>query len=109
MVLFNHLVADARPVIHTLNMGRGNYLHQVAVTLVVLGQQNKMVVFRVSLVLKVMVIAAGNVNLAADDGFYRRMFCGVLEELLYPVHIAVVRDGKTGHSKFLGAVEQIGY
>ena len=60
----------------------------------------------VALLLEPMV-PLGDVNLAADDGFYARMLLGVLEELLDAVHVAMVRDGQAGHAQLFRALEKI--
>ena len=103
MVAFNDLVTYSRAVVHALDVGRGDDLHQVPVAVVVLGQEDEMVV---PLFLDP-VVALGHVDLAADDRLDAGMFLGILEELLHPVHVAVVRDGKAGHAQLLGAVEQV--
>jgi hypothetical protein len=56
-----------------------------------------------------MVIVPGNVHLTADDGLYVRMLLGVLEELLYAIHVAVVRNGQGRHSQLIGPVEEVFY
>ena len=108
MILLYHLVAHPRAVVHALDMGRGDYLDKVFVALVVLGQEDEVVVGAVGLVLEAMV-ADGDVDLTAYDGLYRGVFLGEFEELLDPVHIAVVSDRKTGHSELLGPGKEVIY
>ena len=103
VVLLQHLVADARAVIHALDVRRGHDLHEVLVALVVLRQQNQVVV---ALLLHP-VVPHRHVHLAPDDRLHRRMLLRVLEELLGPVHVPVVRDREPGHPELLGAVEQV--
>ena len=61
------------------------------------------------LVLKFVVVAAGDVDFASHDGFYRGMLICVFKEFLYSVHIAMVRNGQTRHTQFLCSFEQIVY
>ena len=66
-----------------------------------------MIVFAVLGVFDAVVVPLGHINLTADNGFYAGMFFGIFEELLHPVHIAVVGDGQAGHAHLLGAVEEM--
>ena len=55
------------------------------------------------------VVPLGDVNLAADDGLHVGVLLGILEELLYAVHVAVIRDGKRRHSQLIGPVKEVLY
>ena len=106
-IFLHYLVAYPRLVVHALDMACRDYLHQVLVAVVVLGQEDEMVIFLVVLVLELMVIVSGDIYFAAYDRLYRRMFLRELEEFLHTVHVAVVGDGKTWHTQFFGSVEKI--
>ena len=109
VILRQHLVAHPRlVVVLALYMAGRDYLHQVFVALVVLGEQYKMVVLPVVIVLQPVVIMPGDIHLAADDGLDRRMLGRRLEELLDAVHIAVVGNRKGRHTQFLRPFEQLG-
>ena len=92
-------------IIHSLDMPGGDNLHQVLVSVIVLGEQDKVVItfFLQS------VVTLGYVDFASDDRFHARMFGRELEEFLHSVHVAVIRDCKTGHAKFFRPVEQVFY
>ena len=103
VVLLQHLVADPGAVIHTLDVRRGNDLHQVLVPLQVLRQKDQVIV---PLLLHA-VVPHRHVRLASDDGLDPRMLLRELEELLDTEHVAVVRDGQAGLAQLLGPVEQV--
>ena len=108
VVFLHNLVAHTRlVVVFSFDMAGGDNLHQVLVAVVVLGQQDEMIVFAVLGVFDTVVVPLGHINLTADNGFYAGMFFGIFEELLHPVHIAVVGDGQAGHTHLLGAVEEM--
>ena len=98
-------MAHARPVVHAVDVAFGDNLHQIEIPLIVLSQKNQVVI---SLFLEP-VVPFGNIYLTA----YYRLDIGVLlckfEELLYAVHVAVIRDGKGRHTKFVGPVEEVFY
>ena len=54
-----------------------------------------------------LMVTFGHVDLASDDRFYGRVLRRELEKLFHAVHVAVVRDCKTGHTKLFGSVEQV--
>ena len=103
VVLFNDLVRNPRLVVHTLDMSRGHDLHKILVPVVVLGQQDKVVI---ALLLD-LVVSLGHVDFASDDRLYGRVLRRELEKLFHAVHVAVVSDRKTGHTKLFGSVEQV--
>ena len=105
VVLFYHLVAHPRAVIHAVDMPFGNDFYQVQVAGIVLGQENQVVI---PLFLEPMV-SLGHINLTADDGLHVRVLFGVFEELFYAIHIAMVRNGKGRHPQFIGSVEEVFY
>ena len=103
---FQNLVAHPRlVVVLALNVPRGDNLHQVLVTLVVLGKKNEVVVALVVVVLEMVVIVARDIDLASENRLYIRVLCGIFQELLDSVHVAVVRDGKRRHPQFLSPVK----
>ena len=106
VVLFQHLVPNARlPVVHALDVPGRDNLDEVFVALVVLRQQDQVVVGAVRLVLQFVVVPPRHVDLAADDGFHRRMLFRELEELLDAVQVAVVRDRQGGLPQLFRAGE----
>ena len=106
VVLFQHFVAHPRARIETFYMPRRDYLHQVLVAVVVLGQKDQVVVLVVLLVFDFVVIVPGDVNLAAYDGFDGREACGYVTEILDTEHVAVVGDGKPPLAEFFGALKK---
>ena len=110
VVFLDHLVAHARlAVIHPLDVAGGDYLHQVLVALVVLGQQDEVVVFAVLVILEVMVVMLGYVGLAAQDRLDIGVFLADVEELLHTIHVAVVRDCQTRHLELVRTGEELLY
>ena len=105
VILFNDFVRDPRSVVHSLDMRSGYNLHQILVSVIVLGEENEVIISSVSLVLE-LVVELGNIYLTADYGLYGRMLPGELEELLYAVHVAVVGDRQCRHPQRLGFLEQ---
>ena len=69
VILFNDFVRDPRPVVHSLNMRSGYNLHQILVSVIVLGEENEVVISSVSLVLE-FVVELGNIYLTADYGLH---------------------------------------
>ena len=110
-VIFLHdLVADAGlAVVESLDVAGGDYLHQVLVALVVLGQQYEVVVFAVLVILEVMVVVLGYVCLAAQNGLDIGVFLADVEELLHTIHVAVVRDCQTRHLELVRTGEELLY
>ena len=82
-------------------MALGNNLYQVEVSGIVLCQKDKVVI---AFFLHP-VIPFGNVDLTADDGLHIRMLLGILEELFYAVHVAVIGDSQRRHPQLFGPVE----
>ena len=108
VIFLQHLVADAGfVVVHSLGVADGYYLHQVLVAGVVLGQKDEVVVFAVVVVLEVVVVVAGDVCLAAQDGLDVGVLLAGVEELLDSVHVAVVGDGQAGHLELVRACEEL--
>ena len=105
MVFLHYLMAHARPVVHAVDVAFGDNLHQIEIPLIVLSQKNEVVI---PLLLEP-VVSFGNIYLTAYYGLYARVLLGKFEELLYAVHVAVVRDGKGRHAKFIGPVEEVFY
>ena len=103
MIFLDDFVRNPRFVIHALQMACGHDFHEVFVTVVVLGQKNKVVIS----FLLYPVVSFRYIDFTSDDRFYRRMLGCVFEELLYTIHVAMVRYGQTWHAEFLGSVEQI--
>jgi hypothetical protein len=90
-------------------MADGDNLREVLIPPEVFGQQDEVIVAAVLVVLEPMVVVPGDIHLTADDGFHPGIFLSTLEKLLYPVHIAVIRDGKGGHTQLLGPPEKVFY
>ena len=101
------LVIHARLVIKALEKSGCGELHEIAVALVVCGQQREVecgvpggggiaIGHR----------AGGDINLAADDGFHAGLGGGLVKRN-GGVHVAVVGDGDGGHSKRGGFFYQI--
>ena len=110
VVFLDHLVAHARlAVIHSLDVAGGDYLHQVLVALIVLGQQDEVVVFAVLAIFEVMVVMLGYVGLAAQDWLDVGVFLADVEELLHTIHVAVVRDCQTRHLELVRTGEELLY
>ena len=105
VVLFNHLMAHARPVILAVDVPLRDNLYQVQVTGVVFGQEDKVII---AFFLEPMV-PFGHVDFAADDGLHVGVLLGKLEELLDAEHVAVVRDGKGRHPQLVCPVKKVLY
>ena len=101
MILGDNFMRNPWLIIHSLDVSCGDNLHQVLVSVIVLGKQDKVVI---TFFLQP-VVTLGYVDFASDDRFHARMFGRELEELLHSVHVAVVRYRKTGHAKFFRPVE----
>ena len=114
VVLLDDIMADPRLAeVETFRVGGRDDLHQILVSLVILGKEDQMVVATMVLVLELMVIVPCDIDLAADDrldlvvsGLLVHMLPGELEELLDPVHVAMVCDGQGRHAEFLGLLEK---
>ena len=110
VILFQHLMTDARlVVVHALDVAGGDYLHEVLVSLIVLGQEDEVVVPAVVVILEAVVVVAGDVGLAAQDGLDVGVFLADVEELLHTIHVAVVRDCQTRHLELIRTCEQLLY
>ena len=105
MVLLNDLMAHAGTVVHTVDVAFRHNLHKIEVTGVILGQQNEVVI---ALFLD-SVVTFGNIDLTADYGLHVGVLLCKFEELLYAVHVAMVRYGKGRHTQFIGPVEEVFY
>ena len=106
VVLLQDFVADPRTIVHTLDMGDRDYLHQVLVAVVVLCEKDEVVIGPVCLVLE-LVVSYRDIYLTADDRLDIGVFLGEFVELLYSIHVAMVGDGQGRHSELLRTVEQI--
>ena len=105
VVLLYHFVGHSRAVVHTLDVGDGDYLDEVAVAGQVFREKDKVVVAG----LLPPVVTFGHVDLAAHDGLDRLVLAGVFEELLDAVHIAVIGQGNGGHSELFGSFEKVAH
>ncbi len=81
-------------------------LHEVLVSVVILGKEDKVIIPAVGFVFQ-LVVEFGDIDLASDNRLYRWMLCREFEKLLDAVHVAMVRDGKTRHPELICTVEQI--
>ena len=114
VVLLHHFMAYPGTIIIALDMPGGDYLHQVFITCVILRKKNEVIVALMVVVLKVVVVVPCDVDLAAHYGLYDEVSVGIsvglvlrpAEKLLHSEHIAMVRDGKCGHTQFSRAREQ---
>ena len=106
VVLLYHLVAHPRTVVVALDMTYGHDFHKVSVALVVLCQKYEVVVLLMVVVLELVVVMAGDVNLATYDGLDVGELLGDVAKVLYSEHVAVVGDGKAGHPELLGTGEK---
>ena len=114
VILLDDLVGHAGLVIVlALDVTDGDDLHEVAVAGGILGQKDQVIVSPVGGILELVVVMPRNIHLAANDGldlviaFRILMLSGHLEELLDPVHVAVVRDGESGHSELRRTLEKL--
>ena len=106
-VLLYDFVTDTRLVIvFSLDMSCRDDLHQVLVAIVVLGQQNKVIIASVILVLELVIIVSGHIYLTSDDRLDLRILFRHFQELLHSVHVTMVGDSKCGHSKLFCALEK---
>ena len=103
-VLGQKFLADARLVVEAVQRSLGDDLHQVAITLVVLGQHDQMVV-AVAFGRGAMVFLLADVELAAQDRLHARFFGGI-DELDRAEDVAVVGHGDRGHVEFFDALDQ---
>ncbi|MBA7675796.1 hypothetical protein ES703_84034 [subsurface metagenome] len=106
MIALQKLLIHAGTVIKTLQVRLGGELDEVAVTGLVLGQQNEVVV---ALVAGAAAEAAvrRQIDLAANNGLYAR-FPGGEVELDGAVHNPVVGYGQAFHAHFLGSLHELG-
>ena len=105
-IFLHHFMRHSRAVVHAFYMAGGHYLHQILVSVVVLGEQDQMEVALVLRVLQMVVIVPCHVYLASYYRLYPRMLFRELVELLDTVHVPVVGDGDSRHPQFFGPVEK---
>ena len=101
------VMVHARLVVETLEVAGGGELHEIAVALVVRGQQSQVecgVAGGGGVALGHR--AGGDIDLAADDGFHSGLHGGLVERN-GRVHVAVVGDGDGGHAERGGFFYQI--
>ena len=103
-MLGQKFLADARLVIEAVQRSLGNDLHQVAITLIVLGQHDEVVV-GVALGRGAMVFLLADVELAAEDRLHARFFGGV-HERHRAEDVAVIGHGDRRHLQLLDAADQ---
>ena len=104
-VLFEQFYIDARLVIEAVDVGEAVHLHEIAVAVVVLGDQKKVVEVRRSARLLVHVLAG--VELATDDRL--QILVLLLARAVhseYAEHIAVICDRDAGHTFGASRVEK---
>ena len=104
MILAQRLERDARFVVEALRGGIRDDAHEVAVTAVVLGEQDHVIELG-TLVARERGVGR-EVDLAADDGLDAGLD-GRLVELRAAVHVAVIGDGDGGHAELLGPRAQL--
>ena len=99
-------LVDARAVVEAVQVGAGDQVHQVAVALVVAGQQHQVVG---AALVGVLVEAAGlgHIHFAADDGLDTGLAAGGVE-IDHAVESAVVGNGQRVHSQIGGMRHQFG-
>ena len=86
-------------------MALGYNLDKIQVALIVLCQQDKVIITLFLLP----VVPLRDIDLTANYWLDGRVLLGILEELFYAVHVAVVRYGQGRHTKLLGPVKEVFY
>ena len=114
VILAQDILVDAGFAVEPVDVAQRDQMGKVAVSLIVLGQQNQMVAGL--LVDAVEAAARRQIDFAADDdadtGFsllFRllRQFLRRLIQVHGPVHVAVVRNGNAVHAQLHGTPEQL--
>ena len=106
-IFFHDFMRNARlVVVFSFDVSGGHDLHEVLVSVVILGEQDEVVVSSVVLVLELMVIVTGHIDFAAYDRLHLRKLLRHLQEFLHSVHVSMVCDGQGGHAEFLGSFEK---
>ena len=103
-MLGEKFLADARLVIEAVQRRLGNNLDQVAIALIVLGQHDEVVV-AVSLGRGAMVFLFADVQFAAQNRLYSRIFGGIGEGYRAK-NIAMIGHGDRRHVEFLDPVDE---
>ena len=93
-------------IVKTFEVAFGNQLEQIAVALIVLDQQSKMIGALVGR-LSAMAIGLGDIDFAANDWFYT-CFLSCHIKIDDAVHGAVVSNSKAIHTQFLGPGNKLG-
>jgi len=115
VIFLDDFVRDPRLVIIlAFDVPFRNYLYQILIPVVVLGQKDQVEIRAVLVVLFLMVIVPRDIDFAAYERFYLqipvsvdvRLVIGHFEEFLDAVHVSVVRNGKGRHFEFACAFEQ---
>ncbi len=104
-MLGEEFLADARLVIEAMQRRLGDDLHQVAISLIALGQHDQVVV-TVALRRGAMIVLLADVEFAADDRLDPGLF-GRVDKLDGSEDVAVVGHGHGGHAEFLDALDQV--
>ena len=105
MILTQQFFVYTGLVIHALNIGLGNQLHQILVASFIFSQQNKVIVL-CTIHLKILpTIPGSHINLAANNGIYA-LRLGSLIKINNTEHIAMVSNGQVLHSQLLGPLHQ---
>src|SRR5689334_19459473 len=109
-----HILIDPGLVIETVDVGGGGELDEIAISLLILTEQDEVVgTFGIGGAIKP--AARGDIDLAADNRFDAALFCRLVE-FYRPKHVSMVSHGDGGHLKrlsprhelvdFAGAIEQ---
>lgn len=109
VITLQYLMRDPGLVVESLHMAVRTDLDEVFVALGILGEQYKVIVLPVVLVLERRVIMPGHIYLAAYDRLDRGVLGSMLEKLLDAVHIAVVGNRNGRHAEFFDPVKQLGH
>lgn len=120
-MLTEEFVIDTRPVVEAFKESRGDELDEIAVTFEILAKENEMIA-TAGAGLKIIAIfggdgtgffttivaaALGDINFAADDGFYIAL-AGFVKEIGGGEEVAVISDGYRRHFLPRSFVEKLG-
>ena len=106
-MLTENLVVDTGLVIHSLSIGHGVQLHQVAITFLIFCQKNQViVVFSSFRGVPFMAASCSHVKFTADDGLDSRLAAGLFKSQ-HSEHVSVVRKSEGFHSQLLCPAYQV--
>ena len=105
MVEAQKLLIHARLIVSSLNIRKGNELHEIPIPRIVLCQQNQMIITDAADLEHILARRRSKIYFAADDRLDARLFRRLVK-LHDAVHLPVVSDGDSVHAEFFHFVDQ---